>query len=76
LFRSTKSSQENPFESLRAGFGVAGLGCGGGQVEAQRVRVVFAQKVGHLDGGAATLAQLRALEIEVFMVTRDKNLPF
>jgi hypothetical protein len=33
---------------------------------------VFAQEVGHVDDGTAALAELPALEVEVFMVTRDK----
>ena len=54
--------------------GVAGLGRDGGQVEAQGVGVVLAQKVGHLHRGAAALAELAAPEVEVFMVTRDKKI--
>ena len=38
---------------LSAGFGVARLGEGDGQVEAQRVGVVPAQEIGHLYEGAA-----------------------
>jgi hypothetical protein len=72
LLRSTKSSQENPSAALRAGFGVAGLGGGGGQVEAEGVGVVAAQEVGHLHEGATAFAQLRAPKIEVFMVTMHK----
>jgi hypothetical protein len=69
LLCSTKSSHENRRRR------VAGLGGGGRQVEAQRVGVVLAQKVGHLHEGAMAFTQLRALEVEVFMVARDKNWP-
>jgi hypothetical protein len=65
LFRSTKSSQANSVS--------ARLGRRGRQVEAQRVGVVLAQKVGHVDGAAAALAELAAVEVKVFMVTRDKG---
>jgi hypothetical protein len=69
-----------PFESIpstllgagKAGFGIARLGGGGGQVEAQWVGVVLAQEVGHVDGGAAALAELPASEVEVFMITMHK----
>jgi hypothetical protein len=62
-----------PFECLRAGFGVAGLGQGCGQVEAQRVGVVFAQELGHRHGRAPALAELSAFEVEAFMVTGDRT---
>jgi hypothetical protein len=58
-------------EILPGELGVAPLGGGGGQVGAQWVRVVFAQKVGHIHGRAAALAD-PPREVEVFMVTRDK----
>jgi hypothetical protein len=66
LFRSTKSSQENCRRR------VAGLGGGGGQVVAQGVGVVLAQEVGHVHGGAATLAELVAPEVQVFLDTGRK----
>jgi hypothetical protein len=40
---------------------------------AQRVGVILAERVGHRHESAATFAQLSALEVEVFMVTRDKT---
>jgi hypothetical protein len=66
-----------PFESLpstalgtgRAGFGVAGLGGGGGKVEAQRVGVVLAEAIGHIHGGAPALAELAPAEVEVLLDT-------
>jgi hypothetical protein len=68
LLRSTKSSQENP--SVPQGrLGVAGLGGRRRQVETQRVGVVLAQEVGHVDGGAAALAELSASEFEAFSDT-------
>jgi hypothetical protein len=76
---STKSSQETlRFASLgsardRQGLlGVAGLGRSGGQVVAQGVGVVAAEEVGHVDEGAAALAELTAPKVEVFMVTMHK----
>jgi hypothetical protein len=38
-------------------------------VEAQGVGIVLIQEVGHFHERATALAQLRALEVEVFMVT-------
>jgi hypothetical protein len=75
LLRSTKSSQENPSATLRAGFGVARLGGGGGQVEAQGIGVVLVKEVGHLHKRAAALAQLCPFEVEVFIGKRDKSFP-
>jgi hypothetical protein len=60
-------------EILPGELGVAGLGDGGRQVEAQRVGVVLAQEVGHLYESAAALAWLRALEVEVFLDTGWKT---
>jgi hypothetical protein len=53
-------------EILPRELGVARLGGGGGQVEAQRVGVVLAQEVGHIDERAAALAELGPLEVQVF----------
>jgi hypothetical protein len=39
---------------------------------AQRVGVVAAEAVGHVDKGAAALAELAAAEVQVFMVTMHK----
>jgi len=63
-------------EILPRELGVARLRQGGRQLEAQRVGVVLGQGVGYIHGGATALAQLGSLEVEVFMVTRDKSLPF
>jgi hypothetical protein len=51
----------------RAGFGVARLGGGGGQVETEWIGILLAQKVGHIDGGTTALAELAPFEVEVFM---------
>jgi hypothetical protein len=55
---------------------VARLGGGCGELVAQRVGFVLAQEVGHVHGGGAALAELPTLEVEVFMVTRDKTIAF
>ncbi len=73
LLRSTKSSQRDPSATLRAGFGVTGLGGGGGQVESQRVGIVLAQEVEHLHESAPALAQLRSLKVEIFSDTGCKS---
>jgi hypothetical protein len=56
-------------------FRIPGLGSGGRQVEAQGIGVVLAEKVGHLQEGAAALAWLCPLKVEVLMVKRGKFLP-
>jgi hypothetical protein len=56
--------------------GVTGLGRGGGEVEAQGVGVVAAQKIGYIHGAAAALGELGALEIHVFVDTGGKNPSF
>jgi hypothetical protein len=55
--------------------GVARLGGGGGQVGPEGVGVVLAQVVGHIDGGAAALAELPAAEVEVFSDRGCKLMP-
>ena len=53
--------------------GVACFGGGGGQVVAQGVGVVFAEKVGHVDGGAAALAELPPAKVQVLLDTGCKR---
>ena len=60
-------------EILPVEFGVPCLGRCGRQVKAQRVRIVLAQKLGHVDRRAAAFAELSATEIEVFMVAMHKR---
>ena len=65
LWRLAKSSHENPSAALpspllgtgRAGFGVARLRRGGGQVEAQGIGVVFAQEIGYIYRCAPALGE-------------------
>ena len=53
----------------------AGLGRGGGQVEAQGVGVVLAEEVGHIYRCASALGEFPpTLEVQVFMVTMHKFL--
>jgi len=61
-------------EILPRELGVAGLGRGGGEVVAQGVGVVPAQKGWDVHGGAAALAELATPEVEVLMVTMHKFL--
>jgi hypothetical protein len=53
--------------------GLARLGGGRGQVKAQRIGIVLAEKVEHLHEGAAALAELSAAEVEVFSDTGCKD---
>jgi hypothetical protein len=53
-------------EILPGELGVARLGRGGGQVEAQGIGVVLAEEVGHLHERAAALTELCPLEVQVF----------
>jgi hypothetical protein len=54
---------------------ISRLGGHGGQVIPQRAGVVAAEEVRHVDGGAAALAELGTLEVEVFSDTGCKTLP-
>jgi hypothetical protein len=54
--------------------GVAGLGEGGSQVEAQGVGVILTEEVGHLHSGATALGELSTSEGQVFIGKRVESL--
>jgi hypothetical protein len=60
-------------EVLPEKLGVARLRGSGGQVIAQRVGVILAQVIGHINGSPPALAELSTTEVEVFSDTGCKN---